>query len=195
MLMSDRLLLNFLKYLHMTTQNPPFDTEPTPMIFSAQDLILLGKTADSLSAYLGAAVLAEVGESEGAEWVIFAQALAVDETPKEGTLLVQLGGKDARLLGGTGGIEASDQPYDCSYLWSIQITEYDDERYVKLDSTGEVVDASPTLDALLPFSIVEPEYIEDDIEAEESENDSEFDDGFDTGFDTTDFANKPPTRH
>jgi hypothetical protein len=195
MLTSDHLLLNFLKYLNMTTQSPPFETEPTSLIFSAQDLILLGKTADSLSAYLGAAVLAEVGESDGAEWVIFAQALAVDETPKEGTLLVQLGGKDARLLGGTGGIEASDQPYDCSYLWSIQITEYDDERYVKLDSTGEVVDTSPTLDDLLPFSIVEPEYIEDDIEVEESESDSDADDSFNASFDTSDDDKKPPTRH
>ncbi len=185
----------------MTTHNHTTETEPTPLMFSAQDLILLGKTADSLSAYLGAAVLAEVGESEGAEWVIFGQALAVDETPEEGVLLVQLGGKEARLLGGTGGIEANDQPYDCSYLWSIQITEYDDERYVKLDSIGEVIDTSPTLDALLPFSIVEPEFVEDDIEGEESESDSDVDedeavdDEFNTRFGTSDYGNKPPTRH
>jgi len=179
----------------MTTHNRPTETEPTPLIFSAQELILLGKTADSLSAYMGASVLAEVGESEGAEWVIFAQALAVDETPEEDVFLVQLGGKDARLLGGAGGIEATDQPYDCNYLWSIQITEYDEERYVKLDSTGEVIDTSPTLDALLPFSIVEPEFIEDEIEDEESENDADADDEDNEDYGTSDFANKPPTRH
>lgn len=177
-------------------QNIPTDTAPTPLMFSAQDLILLGKTADSLSAYLGAAVLAEVGESEGSEWVIFGQALAVDESPEEGVLLVQLGGSEARLLGGTGGIEASDQPYECSYLWSIQITEYDDERYVKLDSTGEVIDTSPTLDALLPFSIIEPEFIEDDIEDEaESENDTDLDNHLNEGAGLHDFGSKPPTRH
>lgn len=180
------------------------DNEPTPLMFSAQDLILLGKTADSLSAYLGAAVLAEVGESEGAEWVIFGQVLATDETPDEDVLRVQLGGKDARLLGGTGGVEVQDQPYDCSYLWSIQITEYDDERYVKLDSTGEVVDASPTLEALLPFSIVEPEFVEDELE-NEAEDDTQSDesethltdleDEFSQQKSSNTFINKPQTRH
>ena len=77
----------------MTSTPLATDNEPTPLMFSAQDLILLGKTADSLSAYLGAAVLAEVGESEGAEWVIFGQVLATDETPDEDVLRVQLGGK------------------------------------------------------------------------------------------------------
>jgi hypothetical protein len=188
----------------MTSTQLPTDTEPTPLMFSAQDLILLGKTADSLSAYLGAAVLAEVGESEGAEWVIFGQALATDETPNEDTLRVQLGGKEARLLGGTGGVEAQDEPYDCSYLWSIQITEYDDERYVKLDSTGEVIDASPTLDALLPFSIVEPEFIEDELESD-AENEAQSDESenhlrnLEDEFNQQEFSNtyinKPQTRH
>lgn len=133
-------------------------------MFSADELIMLGKTADALSAFLGVVVLAEVGESDGAEWVIFAQALATDDTDETEGLKVQLGGKNARLLGGKGGVDANEQAYECAYLWSIQITDDPDDRFVKLDETGEVVDVSSNLGALLPFSLVEPEFADDDEE-------------------------------
>lgn len=157
----------------MTTSTPTFSDSDQDdadlLMFTADELIKLGKTADALSAYLGAVVLAEVGESEGGEWVIFGQALATDEESSPDQLTVQLGGKQARLLGGQGGIDAQEQAYDCTYLWSIQITDDPDERFVKLDASGEIIDQSATLDALLPFSLVEPDFADESEEEEEEE--------------------------
>ena len=75
---------------------------------------------------------------------------------------------------------------------------------MKLDSTGEVVDASPTLEALLPFSIVEPEFVEDELE-NEAEDDTQSDesethltdleDEFSQQKSSNTFINKPQTRH
>ena len=44
---------------------------------------------------------------------------------------VQLGGPGARLLGNRGGLPpADDDTYDCLYLWAIQITLGEGERFV-----------------------------------------------------------------
>ena len=47
--------------------------------FTEEELIMLGKTAGGLSAYMGKSVLAEIGMDDEAEWVIFAIPLGVDE--------------------------------------------------------------------------------------------------------------------
>jgi hypothetical protein len=67
-----------------------------------------------------------------------------------------------------------------------------------------VIDASPTLDALLPFSIVEPEFIEDELESD-AENEAQSDESenhlrnLEDEFNQQEFSNtyinKPQTRH
>jgi hypothetical protein len=120
---------------------------------------MLAKTADALTAYLGKPVLAEVGTSEeGTEWVTFGIPLqegAAEESGKEGAdepVHVQMGGPDARLLGARGGLPAADdESYDCLYLWAIQITLSEGERFVKLDHDGEESAWSDSLEDVLPF--------------------------------------------
>ena len=53
--------------------------------FSAAELNVLATTADALSAYLGQAVLAEVGVNEaGREWVVFGVPLDANANQAEG---------------------------------------------------------------------------------------------------------------
>src|SRR5690606_14237158 len=98
--------------------------------FSAQELDMLAKTADALSAYLGKPILAEVvlGD-EGTEWVSF--GMPVDQNaPDDEQPHVQLGGPQSRLLGNRGGLNPTDRDtYDCLYLWAIQITLAEGERF------------------------------------------------------------------
>ena len=75
--------------------------------FTEQELAMLGKTADGLSAYMGKSVLAEIGMDDDAEWVIFAIPLGVDETPDEKATHVQMGGPGARFVGNRGGTHMS----------------------------------------------------------------------------------------
>ncbi|MBO1112504.1 hypothetical protein [Bordetella petrii] len=149
-------------------------TPPAPLArFSSQELDMLAKTADALSAYLGKPVLAEVvlGE-EGTEWVSFgvplAQGAASDDRPH-----VQMGGPQARLLGNRGGLDPADNDtYDCLYLWAVQITLAEGERFVKLDQAGEETAWSDDLADLLPFALAdEPLPDDDDDEDEDDEDD------------------------
>ncbi|CAM4216916.1 Ortholog of Bordetella pertussis (BX470248) BP3235 [Bordetella tumbae] len=144
--------------------------------FSSQELDMLAKTADALSAYLGKPVLAEVvlGD-EGTEWVSFGipveQSAKDDEQPH-----VQLGGPQARLLGNRGGLSPTDNDtYDCLYLWAIQITLAEGERFVKLDQSGEETAWSDDLLDVLPFALSDEPL--PDVDEEEEENDDEDDDG------------------
>ena len=122
---------------------------------------MLGKTADALTAYMGTAILAEVGQTEGAQWVIFARALDQDETVGDDIVHVQMGGPGAKVLGQRGGLETDKITYDCAFLWAIEITPDQDERFVRLDPRGEVFDAAPELAMLLPFTLEEPALPED----------------------------------
>lgn len=122
---------------------------------------MLGKTADALTAYMGTAILAEVGQTEGAQWVIFARALDQDETVGDDIVHVQMGGPGAKVLGQRGGLETDKITYDCAFLWAIEITPDQDERFVRLDPQGEVFDAAPELAMLLPFTLEEPALPED----------------------------------
>lgn len=124
---------------------------------------MLGKTADALTAYMGTAILAEVGQTEEAQWVIFARALDQDETVGEDIVHVQMGGPGTRVLGQRGGLETDKVTYDCAFLWAIEITPDEDERFVRLDPEGEVFDVAPELAMLLPFTLEEPD-LPDDID-------------------------------
>ena len=143
------------------------------MHFSSQELDMLAKTADALSAYLGKPVLAEVmlGE-EGTEWVTFGVPLAPaakdDQQPH-----VQMGGPQARLLGNRGGLDpADDDTYDCLYLWAVQITLAEGERFVKLDQAGEEAAWSDNLADILPFALGdEPPPDDEDDDEDEDEDD------------------------
>jgi len=150
--------------------------------FSSQELEMLAKTADALSAYLGKPVLAEVilGD-EGTEWVSF--GIPVDQDAKDDEQPhVQLGGPQARLLGNRGGLSPTDNDsYDCLYLWAIQITLAEGERFVKLDQSGEETAWSDDLLEVLPFALTdEPLPDIDDDEDEEDDDDDDEDDYDDT---------------
>lgn len=146
--------------------------------FQTDELDMLGKTADALSAYLGKPVLAEVGTTEeGMEWVTFGIPLD-DDAPdgEDDPVRVQMGGPDARLLGNQGGLPAAhDDAYDCLYLWAIQITLTEGERFVKLDQDGEESAWSDTLTDVLPFALSEEDLAElaDDEDDDEDDEDDE----------------------
>lgn len=146
--------------------------------FSSQELEMLAKTADALSAYLGKPVLAEVilGD-EGTEWVSF--GIPVDQDAKDDEQPhVQLGGPQARLLGNRGGLSPTDNDsYDCLYLWAIQITLAEGERFVKLDQSGEETAWSDDLLDVLPFGLTdEPLPDVDDDEDEDDDDEDDYDD-------------------
>ncbi|OZI67173.1 hypothetical protein [Bordetella genomosp. 11] len=150
--------------------------------FQAAELDMLAKTADALSAYLGKPVLAEVGTAtDGLEWVTFGIPLEEDalESGEHEPVRVQMGGPDARLLGSRGGLTGTDeQAYDCLYLWAIQITLAEGERFVKLDQDGEESAWSDTLADVLPFALSDEDLaaLEDDDDDEDDEDDEDDDD-------------------
>lgn len=142
--------------------------------FTQAELDMLAKTADALTTYLGRPVLAEVDvDEDGAEWVTFGSTL--DEKEKsaqdEDRLHVQLGGKDSRLLGQSGGLPESADAYDCLYLLAIQLSANEGERFVKIGDDGEETAWSDVLSDVLPFSLEEEELppLEDDEDEDENE--------------------------
>jgi hypothetical protein len=151
--------------------------------FQAGELDMLARTADALSAYLGKPVLAEVGTAEdGLEWVTFGIPLEEDALEAENEhdpVRVQMGGPDARLLGSGGGLDGTDEDaYDCLYLWAIQITLAEGERFVKLDQDGEESAWSDTLADVLPFALSDEDLAalddEDDEEDEDEDDEDEY---------------------
>lgn len=147
--------------------------------FSPQELDMLAKTADALSAYMGKPVLAEVLQNEeGTEWVTFGIPVAQDAADNDDQPHVQLGGAQARLLGNRGGLDPADHDsYDCLYLWAVQITLTEGERFVKLDQSGDEAAWSDDLTDVLPFALSEeplpdPDEDEDDEEDDNSEPDA-----------------------
>ena len=132
--------------------------------FTEDELSMLGKTADALSAYMGVSVLAEIGAEEDAEWVIFGTPLGVDEEAPEDCVHVQMGGPGARFVGNRGGLELDTETYDCRYMWAIQITDDPEARFVRLDHQGEEFDFSNQLAELLPFVLTDEALPDPDIE-------------------------------
>lgn len=164
--------------------------------FTEQELAILGKTADGLSAYMGKSVLAEIGLDDEAEWVIFAVPLAVDEQPDETVMHVQMGGPGARFVGNRGGLDLDTEVYDCQYLWAIQITEDPEARFVRLDRDGEEFDFSMELTDLLPFDLTDETLPDPDLELLEDIGDDPLDDLDDPDLSDTRFSGgKPPSLH
>lgn len=159
--------------------------------FSEQELSMLGKTADGLSAYMGKSVLAEIGMDDDAEWVIFAIPLGVDEKPDEKATHVQMGGPGARFVGNRGGLDLDTEVYDCQYLWAIQITEDPEARFVRLDQNGDEFDFATELAELLPFDLTDEALPDPDLELLEDlgDDDAQEDDPLEGQ------AGKPPSIH
>ena len=146
------------------------------LTFTDAELTMLGKTADALSAYMGTAILAEVGHTDGVQWVIFGRALDADERVAEDIVHVQMGGPGTNILGQRGGLQTHQSAYDCAFLWAIEITDDEVERFVRLDPDGEVFDAAPELAMLLPFTLEEPDVPADDgLESADDPNDDDLD--------------------
>lgn len=145
----------------------------TPLRFTDQELALLAKTADALTAYIGKPVLAEVGVSEaGHEWVAFARPLETDDETDDDDVHMQMGGPGTRWIGDAGGLEpGKDEVYDCLYLWAIQLTPDEGERFVKLDHVGDEYDSSDDLEELLPFGFTDEAVPEDDEEDQDEDDD------------------------
>jgi hypothetical protein len=160
--------------------------------FTEQELAILGKTADGLSAYMGKSVLAEIGRDDDAEWVIFAIPLGVDEVPDEKATHVQMGGPGAHFVGNRGGLELDTEVYDCQYLWAIQITEDPEARFVRLDQNGDEFDFAMELAELLPFDLTEEALPDPDLELLEDLGDDEEDLENDS---QSDLNGKPPSIH
>ena len=146
------------------------------LTFTDAELAMLGKTADALSAYMGTAILAEIGETDGVQWVIFGRALDAEEHVAEDIVHVQIGGRGTNVLGQRGGLQTHQSAYDCAFLWAIEITDDEDERFVRLNPDGEVFDAAPELAMLLPFTLEEPDVPADDgLESADDPNDDDLD--------------------
>jgi len=146
---------------------------PTPSCFSDDELALLAKTADALTAYLGKPILSEVGVAEnGCEWAAYARPLESGETLGADDVRMQMGGPDARWLGNVGGLNPEKgATYDCVYLWGIQITGEPDgqgARFVRLDHVGDEYGSADELAELLPFGFSD----ETDDEADDDDDDA-----------------------
>lgn len=167
---------------------------PTPndtnLVFTADELDLLGRTADSLSAYMGKPVLAEIMDADetGFEWVIFGVPLDIEDQPDD-YVVVQIGGPGARLLGSTGGLNVADgDVYECEYLWAIQLSDLEGVRYIKVDQDGDEVAWTDNLAEVLPFVMAEDAMDDDDGDDLDDEDDD--DDPYDL-----DDRNEPRTLH
>ncbi|MFW7340271.1 hypothetical protein V0R37_01850 [Pollutimonas sp. H1-120] len=130
----------------------PSHQEPQ-LVFTADELDLLGRSADALSAYMGKPVLAEVMDAEetGFEWVIFAVPLDIQDDPSD-HVVVQIGGNGAKLIGNTGGMTIADgDVFDCEYLWAIQLSDLEGVRFIKVNQEGEEIAWTENLQDILPF--------------------------------------------
>ncbi|WP_233233633.1 hypothetical protein [Bordetella sp. LUAb4] len=144
--------------------------------FQTAELDMLAKTADALSAYLGKPVLAEVDTTEeGLEWVTFGIPLEGSAPPDgEDPIRVQMGGPGSRLLGNRGGLDQTEEDvYDCLYLWAVQITLTEGERFVKLDQDGEEAAWSDLLADVLPFDLTDEDLSALDDDDEDDDDDDE----------------------
>lgn len=152
--------------------------------FSTEELDMLAKSADALSAYLGKPVLAEVEvNDEGAEWVMFGIPLDEMAETDEEQAHVQLGGAGARLLGNRGGLPLTQtDAYDCVYLWAILIAPAETERFIKLDQDGKESAWSDALADMLPFALSDEELPDPYDEEDEDEDDEGEDDRLDAAF-------------
>lgn len=167
-----------------------------PLTFTAEELDMLGRTADALSAYMGKPVLAEVIDADetGFEWVLFAIPLETGEDIGE-QVAVQVGGAGARIIGNKGGLKITDGDiYQCRYLWAIQLSDIEGVRFIKVDDEGDEVAWSDDLNSMLPFALSDelqqPDEQDDDAENTDDDPDNDLDEGS-----ADEPAGPPPTLH
>ena len=154
--------------------------QESPLVFTTDELDLIGRTADALSAYMGKPVLAEVVDADetGFEWVLFAVPLDVEDKADD-LVIVQVGGPDSRIIGNQGGLVIADSDvFDCEYLWAIQLSDLEGVRFIKVDQEGEEIAWSENLRDVLPF-VMADEAISDDIDDLEDDKPDDDDDMFD----------------
>ncbi len=154
--------------------------QESPLVFTADELDLIGRTADALSAYMGKPVLAEVVDADetGFEWVLFAVPLDVEDKADD-LVIVQVGGPDSRIIGNQGGLVIADgDVFDCEYLWAIQLSDLEGVRFIKVDQEGEEIAWSESLRDVLPF-VMADEAVSDDIDDLEDDKPDDDDDMFD----------------
>ncbi len=157
------------------------NTSEPLLLFTQQEIDLIGQTADAMSAYMGKPVLAEIMDADdtGAEWVAFAIPLGVDEdVDEDSTVLIQMGGPGARFAGNRGGLLVGDDVYNCECLWIIQLSDDDAGRYVKVDPLSQDYTSSDDLHELLPFAVNDDELkaaqaAEDDEDIEAGSEDAD----------------------
>ncbi|MCC2594926.1 hypothetical protein LKR43_01080 [Pusillimonas sp. MFBS29] len=145
------------------------------LTFTADEIDLIGRTADAMSAYMGKPVLAEIMDAQetGFEWVIFAVPLDIHDSPDD-YVVVEIGGPGARFAGNTGGLTMKDGDiFDCEYLWAIQLSDLEGIRFIKVDQNGDEVAWTETLQEILPFIMTDDATAapEDDDDDEPSEAD------------------------
>lgn len=152
-------------------------TEPD-LVFTQEEIELIGHTADAMSAYMGKPVIAEImgAEDTGAEWAAFGIPLGIDdEIDEDSTVVIQLGGPDAHYAGNRGGIDDKDA-YSCECLWIIQLSDDEDARYLKVDPLTQEYEASGDLRELLPFNISDESFTAEALEdSDDDEADPESD--------------------
>lgn len=174
-------------------------------VFTDDELEVLAKTADILSAWTGKCVLCEKNiTDDGLEVAIFAQVLdsndlinrvsEADESDEaeephaiedkdEGQFLL-LGGADSSIIGNAGGLEdINTQVYECRLLFSIMFNAEEGqfaERFILINDEFELVTSSDELEELVPFSLREvdeiDEWVDDSWDADDDEDDDELSD-------------------
>lgn len=130
-------------------------TDSPALLFSTEDIDLLARTADALSAYMGKPVLVEVvpAKETGFEWALFAIPLDINEDDSD-IPVVQLGGPNARLLGSQGGVQLEkDQSYSCRFMWAVQRADMEEVQYIKINHEGDENAWAEHLHELLPFEL------------------------------------------
>ncbi len=154
--------------------------QESPLVFTADELDLIGRTADALSAYMGKPVLAEVIDADetGFEWALFAVPLDVEDKTDD-LVIVQVGGAGARIIGNQGGLTIADgDVFECEYLWAIQLSDLEGVRFIKVDQEGEEIAWSENLRDVLPF-VMADEAVSDDIDDLDDDEPDDDDDIFD----------------
>ncbi|WP_432786834.1 hypothetical protein AAEX37_00893 [Oligella sp. MSHR50489EDL] len=170
-------------------------------VFTDEELEILAKTADALSAWTGKCVLCEKNITEdGLEVAIFAQVLDTNAGDKqagdadeaeephavrdedEGQFLL-LGGADSAIIGSAGGLEdISTQMYECRLLFSIMFNAEEGqfaERFILVNDEFELVTTADDIEELVPFSLREVDEIDDWIDEEDWDSEHDHDDDHD----------------
>jgi hypothetical protein len=167
------------------------------LAFTADEIDLLGRTADALSAYMGKPVLAEIMDAEetGFEWVVFATPLDIHDNADD-QVVVQIGGAGARIIGNTGGMTIADgDVFDCEYLWAIQLSDLEGVRFIKVDQSGEEIAWTDSLRDILPFALHDEPTRPDDDDDNEGDEDNDDDEGDDDDPLDTGGPSQPRTLH